>query len=140
MAEPANQDQVRPASEAEVIEEAPQELTESYGTGVQFDPRMTAEGRMLRQRRRQYHDAVSPELTGGDIDAAWEQGENTAEETVGGTVATPDQDIVDDLGRAVGTEMRDREDFYGSDKLNFRDEHRWELEPKSSEDYEEHHE
>jgi hypothetical protein len=121
-----------------VVSDLPQDVTESYGTGVQDLPGYSAGGRTMRDRRSDY-TSVSPELSGGDVDAAWDQAENTAEETVGGTVATPDQDIVDDLGQAVGTEMRDRQDFYGSDQLNIRDQQRWELDEKSSEDYPEWH-
>lgn len=138
MTDQENQE-VRHLTEDGLIEDAPQELTESYGTGVKLRPGMTIGGRTRQERIKQYH-SLGPELTGGDIDADWSEAENTGEETVGGTVATPDQDIVDDLGKAVGTEMRDREDFYGTDKYNLRDQHRWELDPKSSEDYAEHHE
>src|SRR5581483_7353313 len=39
-------------------------------------------------------------LAGGDVDAAGDG--DVGEETVGGSTPTPDQDVVDDLGRAVG--------------------------------------
>ncbi len=45
---------------------------------------------------------TSPELSGGDIDADWERAASVGEEAVGGSVATPDQDVVDDLGDALG--------------------------------------
>jgi len=35
----------------------------------------------------------SPKLTGGDIDAAWEQAATVGDEA-GGTVSTPDQDVL----------------------------------------------
>jgi hypothetical protein len=79
----------------------------------------------------------SPDLSGGDIDAKDEQVEATGEEAVGGTNPTPDQDIVDALGAAVGVEMADREWLHTEEMLTLRDDRRWELEPKSSEDYEE---
>ena len=79
----------------------------------------------------------SPELSGDDIDADWEGADQSGEETVGGTVATPDQDIVENLGEAVGVEYEPQEplDTYG--KLRERDLERWELEPESAEDFEE---
>ncbi|HXG04553.1 MAG TPA: DUF6335 family protein [Candidatus Binatia bacterium] len=45
--------------------------------------------------------ASSPRLSGGDIDADWRRGD-VGEEAVGGSVATPDQDVVDELGEAWG--------------------------------------
>lgn len=80
------------------------------------------------------HNESSPELSGGDIDAAWEDSD-VGEESVGGANPTPDQDIVEELGRAVGIEYQDNESLGTEEKLNKRDEHRWELDPASSEDY-----
>lgn len=78
-------------------------------------------------------DAV---LAGGDIDAAWDQAA-VGEETVGGTTPTPDQDIVDEIGRAVGVDYEDAEPLHTTEKLERRDEQRWELHPASSEDFSE---
>ena len=52
-------------------------------------------------------DAV---LAGGDIDAAWDKAA-VGEETVGGTTPTPDQDLVDEIGRAVGIEYEGAENY-----------------------------
>ncbi|MBW4521944.1 MAG: hypothetical protein KME16_19870 [Scytolyngbya sp. HA4215-MV1] len=112
----------------------PQEYTESYGTGVAEMPGYSMGGRTMRDRQQQYHEAT-PDLTGGDIDANYEQANAEGDESVGGTVATPDMDIVDDLGKAVGLEMDDRAFLMTNEILEGRDSHRWELEPKSSEDY-----
>lgn len=112
----------------------PQEITESYGTGVHDLPGYVEGGRTMRDRRHEFHEA-SPELTGGDIDANYEQANAVGDEAVGGTVSTPDQDIVDDLGAAVGLEMDDRAFLRTNEILEQRDARRWELEPKSSEDY-----
>src|SRR5262249_2608477 len=73
-------------------------------------------------------------VTGGDIDAAWDQAD-VGEETVGGTTPTPDQDIVDEIGRAVGVDYEDAEPLHTTEKLERRDEKRWELHPASSEDF-----
>ncbi|HET7876338.1 MAG TPA: DUF6335 family protein, partial [Methylomirabilota bacterium] len=40
------------------------------------------------------HREVSPVDSGGDVDADWQAAQSTGEETVGGSVATPDQDVV----------------------------------------------
>ena len=57
------------------------------------------------------------------------------DELVGGTAPTPDQDLVDELGAEVGLEMDDRAFLRSNEILEGRDDRRWELEPKSSEDY-----
>lgn len=84
------------------------------------------------------HTINDPITTGGDVDANLEQAEVAGEEAVGGTSPTPDQNNVDQLAAAVGTEVFDQEDRYATDELEQRDSQRWELDPKSSEDYQEH--
>jgi Family of unknown function (DUF6335) len=73
-------------------------------------------------------------LTGGDVDAAWDE-VDVGEETVGGSTPTPDQDRVDDLGRAAGVTYSDTEPLRPEEKEMQRDEKRWELDPASSPDY-----
>jgi hypothetical protein len=79
--------------------------------------------------------AHTPQLTGGDIDAAWDQSDS-GEESVGGSTPTPDQDVVDDLGAAAGIIYPDEHPL-ALDKAEARDDERWELDPASSEDFEE---
>jgi hypothetical protein len=81
---------------------------------------------------------VPPEavVTGGDIDAAWDQAA-AGEETVGGSSPTPDQDLVDEIGKAVGVGYEDAEPLQPAEKIERRDEQRWELHPASSEDFDE---
>jgi len=83
------------------------------------------------------YTSASPELTGDDIDARWDQAEAVGDEAVGGTVATPDQNIVEELGTAVGLDYDDRAFLRTNDILEERDDSRWELDPMSSEDYQE---
>jgi hypothetical protein len=75
-------------------------------------------------------------LTGGDVDAAWDE-VDVGEETVGGSTPTPDQDVVDDLGRAAGVTYSASEPLRPEEKIVERDEKRWEVDPASSEDYQE---
>jgi len=75
-------------------------------------------------------------LYGGDVDAAQQQ-TDAGEETVGGSSPTPDQDVVEELGEAVGITYEDNEPLRFGDKLADRDAERWELNPVSSEDYQE---
>lgn len=122
-------------NEAEIFD-LPQEVTESYGTGIHTEPGYNIGTRRLRDEEKQY-TSTSPELSGGDVDAAWEQADTEGEEAVGGTVATPDQSIVEELGAAVGLEMDDRAFLRTTEILEQRDDRRWELDPTSSEDYQE---
>ena len=82
------------------------------------------------------HTETGPALTGGDIDADWESAYSVGDEAPGGDNPTPDQDIVDDIGRAVGVEYQDNEELKGADKVAKRDKNRWELDPASSDDWE----
>jgi hypothetical protein len=92
-------------------------------------------GRRELVERFNEHTETSPALTAGDIDADWESAYSVGDEAPGGDNPTPDQDIVDDIGRAVGVEYQDNEELKGADKLTKRDKHRWELDPASAEDY-----
>lgn len=77
----------------------------------------------------------SPILSGGDVDAAWEDSD-VGEESVGGGNPTPDQSVVEELGEAMGLTYEDNEPLGGEEKLEKRDEDRWELDPASAEDFE----
>ena len=59
----------------------------------------------LREARHQ-HNETSPELTGGDVDASWEDAYAVGDEAPGGDNPTPDQDRVDDIGKALGVQYR----------------------------------
>ena len=89
----------------------------------------------MRERLNE-HTETSPALTAGDVDADWESAYSVGDEAPGGDNPTPDQDVVDDIGRAVGVQYDDNEELKGDAKIAKRDKHRWELDPASSEDYE----
>ena len=94
-------------------------------------------GRARLHDSLQQHTESSPASAGGDLDADWQSAEFVGDEAPGGDNPTPDQDIVDEIGRAVGLEYADNEELKGEEKLQERDRHRWELDPASSEDYKE---
>jgi hypothetical protein len=81
------------------------------------------------------HNDMSPALTGGDVDADWENAYFSGDEAPGGDNLTPDQEDVDDMGKALGVQYQDNEELQGSEKVIQRDTHRWELDPASSDDY-----
>jgi hypothetical protein len=114
----------------------PQEITESYGTGVIEQPGLNEEDiTTLNDSSSEY--GSSSQISGGDGDAVTEPESATGEELVGGSSPTPDQDMVDELGAAAGIEMADGAILHTADMLDNRDESRWELDPSSAEDYEE---
>ncbi|MBD2298893.1 DUF6335 family protein [Nostoc sp. FACHB-190] len=114
-------------------EDLPQEITESYGTGVKELPGYNIGERSLDQTTPEYPD--SPEVTTQDGYTYWQ--DTVGDEAVGGTVAVPEQDVTEEIAAAVGLEMSDRAFLRTNEILEQRDDRRWELDPKSSEDYQE---
>jgi hypothetical protein len=81
--------------------------------------------RMAEERLAKLSPAT-PELTGGDVDADWMRADSVGEEAVGGTVPTPDQDVVDELGEALGVPRAPDEPVRTSQEiLEQRDRQRW---------------
>ena len=103
-------------------------------------PSAARSGRSILQHAKKERTNTSPQLTGGDVDADWEDAYAVGDEAPGGDNPTPDQDRVDDIGRALGIEYADNEELKASDKIAERDKHRWELDPASAEDYPDHDE
>ena len=81
------------------------------------------------------HTETSPTLTAGDVDARWQDAYAIGDEAPGGDNPTPDQDRVDDIGKALGIEYEDGQELQGGDEVLERDRHRWEFDPASSEDW-----
>jgi hypothetical protein len=94
-------------------------------------------GRQELRDRYDNHNETGPVLTAGDIDANWESAYSTGDEAPGGDNPTPDQNVVDDIGLAVGVAYDDNEELEGADRIEERDRHRWEFDPASSDDFDE---
>src|ERR1051325_1187998 len=92
-------------------------------------------GRRQMSERLHEHNETSPALTAGDVDADWESAATVGDNAPGGDNPPPDQDIVEDIGKAVGVVYEDNEELKGEEKIIKRDKHRWELDPASSEDF-----
>ncbi len=110
--------------------EPTEEVRKEFDEAAQFNS--TGQEHLI-EKLLEYHSA-SPMLSGGDIDAAWEDAD-VGEESVGGENPTPDQSVVEELGKAVGITYEDGEPLHTTEKLESRDEHRWELDPASSEGF-----
>jgi len=113
------------------------EVVPSPPSSLDLDRTASAARSGRRELREKYeeHTETGPALTGGDVDADWESAYSVGDEAPGGDNPTPDQDIVDDIGRAVGVEYQDNEELKGERKISDRDKHRWELDPASSDDW-----
>ena len=98
-------------------------------------PSAAKSGRADMRDRLSKVTGSGPALTGGDIDADWQSAESIGDEAPGGDNPTPDQDVVDDIGRSLGVEYADDEELQGGAEISERDHHRWELDPSSKDDF-----
>jgi hypothetical protein len=115
------------------------DIVPSPPSSLDFDRSASAARSGRRELRERYeeHTETGPAMTGGDVDADWESAYSVGDEAPGGDSPTPDQDLVDDIGRAVGIEYQDNEELKGEAKIAKRDRNRWELDPASSDDWDE---
>ena len=84
----------------------------------------------LAQRLRN-NTAASPADAGGDLDAAWEDVNESGSETVAGDNPTPDQSLVEENAAAIGVTYEDNEELEIIEKIERRDRDRYELEESS---------
>src|SRR5438105_4402528 len=84
---------------------------------------------LLAQRLR--NTAASPADAGGDLDADWEDVNETGSETFAGDSPTPDQSMVEENAKAMGVSLEDNEELDFVGKLERRDRDRYELEEQS---------
>ena len=115
------------------------DIVQTPPSSLDFDRSASAVRSGRREMKEKYaeHNETSPALTAGDVDADWEGAYSSGDEAPGGDNPTPDQDLVDDIGRAVGVEYQDNEELKAVDKVIERDRNRWELDPASSDDWDE---
>jgi Family of unknown function (DUF6335) len=113
------------------------EASSALPSSLDFDQRASAarSGRAELEERYREHNETGPTMTAGDIDADWEAAYSVGDEAPGGDNPTPGQDVVAEVGKALGVEYADEEELKGVEKIDTRDRHRWELDPASAEDY-----
>ena len=79
------------------------------------------------------HHETGPAASAGDIDADWQRAQSSGEEAVGGSVSTPEQDVVDEIGHALGVEQAQQAPLRSSEEiLEERDRRYWDLERRAS--------
>ena len=85
---------------------------------------------LLAQRLRN-NTSASPGDAGGDLDASWEDVNDSGTESVSGDNPTPDQSDVEENASAVGVSFEDNEELEVIEKIERRDRDRFELDPRS---------
>lgn len=126
-------------ADADEISEQIDHYTDDEDILKEFEERqgLANGGRQKLEEKLNEHNSMDPSLSGGDVDAAWEDSVVAGEESVGGTAPTPDQDLVDEIGEAAGLTYRDDEPLDSDKKILDRDRNRWELNPASADENEE---
>ena len=78
------------------------------------------------------HHETGPAASAGDLDADWQRAQSSGEEAAGGSVSTPDQDRVDEIGHALGVEQPSTAPLRTTEEiLAERDRRYWELERRA---------
>jgi hypothetical protein len=132
---PSDDDRLR-AAKTDLMDDSPElqaVRSPAYSTGVH-----QSQGANRLLSWLQDLSAMEAAPTGGDVDVDQYLAKVVGEEAVGGTTPTPDQNIVEDLAISAGVQTPDWEPLHTSEMLEERDSHRWELDPESSEDYNDH--
>ena len=75
--------------------------------------------------------AASPRDSGGDLDASWEDVNDSGSESVAGHNPTPDQSDVEENAHAIGVSYEDNEELEFIYKIERRDRERFELDQRS---------
>ena len=84
----------------------------------------------LLERIHEHHSS-SPADSGGDIDAEWEDVNDSGAESVFGHNPTPDQSDVEENAHAMGVNFEDNEPLDLLEKMEKRDRERFELDEGS---------
>lgn len=79
--------------------------------------------------------SADPTITAGDLDANWANAQFSGDESAVSSSPTPDQGVVDDIGKAMGVTYQDNEELRVGEKERDRDRKRFELDPASSDDW-----
>jgi hypothetical protein len=140
LAKPKPAAAAKPEAKVPHLDRARRTLDETLRTppsSLDMDRKGTAarSGRAEMEQSARDHRGMSSDITGGDVDVDVEDAYFTGDEAPGGDNPSPDLEVVDDIGKALGLQYDDAEELKSGDKLVERDKHRWEMDPASSEDY-----
>lgn len=114
----------------EYYEDAPvpdEEVQELMNEEIEHAPKAP---HALQERLREHH-STSPADSGGDIDAEWEDANDSGAESFGGHNPTPDQSDTEENASAYGVTFEDNEPLDLLEKMEKRDRDRYELDENS---------
>ncbi len=114
-----------PSKNMEYYDGAPvadEEVQDLMNEEIEHAPKAPNE---LAERLREHH-STSPADSGGDIDAEWEDANDSGAESFGGHNPTPDQSDVEENAHAMGINFEDNEPL-DLEKIDKRDRDRYEL-------------
>lgn len=118
-------------------EENEREDRNRNGLGDDIEPpAIDASASAAKLAHRLKNDSLAdPTITAGDLDAQWESAQFTGDESAVSSMPTPEHSVVDEIGKAMGVTYQDDEELKVGEKERSRDKRRWELDPASSDDY-----
>src|ERR1700741_4899346 len=64
---------------------------------------------------------ADPVVTAGDLDAQWEGAQFSGDESAGSSMPSPDQNVVEEIGQAMGVTYQDNEELRFGEKERGRD-------------------
>ncbi len=114
-----------PSKNMEYYGDAPvadEEVQDLMNEEIEHAPKAPGE---LAERLREHH-STSPADSGGDIDAEWEDANDSGAESFGGHNPTPDQSDVEENAHAMGINFEDNEPL-DLEKIDKRDRDRYEM-------------
>jgi hypothetical protein len=107
------------------IGEGPQESATPTATAVVAEAMRTGVMPLASAQRANESNRGDSRLQGGDVDTNAMDNATVGDEAPGGSVSTPDQDRVDDIGRALGVQEVDSGELRTTSELmEERDRHR----------------
>jgi len=99
-------------------------------------PDIAAGSAKLRHELRD-NPGNDPVVTGGDPDVRWESAQFNGDESPVSSMPSPEANDIEAIGRSMGVSYQDSEELKAGDKERDRDKKRWELDPASSDDWQE---
>ena len=107
------------------IGEGPMESVNPTATAVAVEALRTGVVPLATAQRTDESNRGDARLQGGDVDTNAMDNATVGDEAPGGSVSTPDQDRVDDIGRALGVQEVDSGELRTTSELmDERDRHR----------------
>lgn len=118
------------------MSDSPPDIYENFVPNPEIQEFMNEEIEHAPQAPRELEErlqssSMSPELSGGDVDADWEEANDDGAEAFAGHNPTPDQSDVEANAAAMGFNFQDNQEIDLLEKMQKRDRDRFELDESS---------